>query len=644
VGKAFKNEVSCIPQTLQWINEQPISQLQSSIRLCSDRSLIAVGSGGSFTVAAYVAGLHERKYSKLSRAATPLELITGAVPCDVAAVFLSAEGKNNDILAAAQALAGSERGSIVLTLTPDNPLLSFCKSSGTATPIGYDIPWHKDGYLATNSLIATMGLFARAYADEPFDTSLLNASWLEQRRNEYRTSTALKHVAQGASLIVLYGGAGKIAAIDLESKFSEASLGSCQPVDYRQFAHGRHLQLAGDVLPVVIALGDADDEPLVNASLDLFPAGVQTLRISLSRGFAAGELEGVISAMLVIEAISTLRNVDVGQPFVPAFGRALYGIDFRELASTHSRKSVSLLSRKVPHVAPASAHAAPWIDAGLKFVSRLELARFKGVVCDFDGTCCYTARRVDGLDASLLNEFTRLLDGGIRVAFATGRGDSLQTDLREKLPRQYWPLVLIGYCSGSSAAWLDEDYDAAQLDDRFGFLRSWLIEHCMVSSSPADLKVVGGQMSLRLTGNLSKTAITSAIRYWLEENQYSGWRVFCSGHSVDVLTETVGKRNVALKFGHLIGADPEDQILRIGDSGDFGGNDHELLSAGLGLSVAAASPLMASCWNLLAPDVHGAAGTCHYLAALEVQNGEARFSEKFLRDVRAMLMQGRGFE
>lgn len=644
MGKAFNDEVSCIPQTLQWVKNQPVSRLQSAIRSCSDRSVIAIGSGGSFTVAAYVAGLHERKYGKLSRPATPLELITGFTPCDVAAVFLSAEGKNNDILAAAQSFAGSDRGSIALTLTPDNPLLSFCKISGVATPIGYDIPWHKDGYLATNSLIATMGLFARAYADEDFETSSLDASWLEQRRNEFRASISLKHVAQGASVIVLYGGVGKIAAIDLESKFSEASLGSCQPVDYRQFAHGRHLQLAGDVLPVVIALGDADDEPLVNASLDLFPAGVQTLRISLSRGFAAGELEGVISAMLVIEAISTLRNVDVGQPFVPAFGRALYGTDVRRLASKYSGKSLSLLSRKVPHVALASAQAAPWINSGLEFVSRLEAARFKGVVCDFDGTCCYTARRVDGLDASVLNEFTRLLDGGIRVAFATGRGDSLQTDLREKLPRQYWPLVFIGYYSGSSAAWLDEDFDAAQPDDRFGLLKSWLIEHCMVSSSPANLKVVGGQMSLRLTGKLSKTAITSAIRYWLEENQYSGWRVFCSGHSVDVLTEKVGKRNVASKFGHLIGANPEDQILRIGDSGDFGGNDHELLSAGLGLSVATASPLMASCWNLLAHNVHGAAGTCHYLSALEVEDGKARFSERFLRDVRTMLMQGKGLE
>jgi fructoselysine-6-P-deglycase FrlB-like protein len=644
VGKAFKDEVSCIPQTLQWIRDQSVSRLQSAIRSCSDRSVIAIGSGGSFTVAAYLAGLHERKYGKLSRPATPLELITGFIPYEAAAVFLSAEGKNNDILAGAEALAGRDRGSIALTLTPDNPLLSFCRSSGVATPIGYDIPWHKDGYLATNSLIATMGLFARAYSDEPFDTSSLDTGWLEQRRADFRSSAPLKDVAQGASVIVLYGGVGKIAAIDLESKFSEAALGSCQLVDYRQFAHGRHLQLAGDVLPVVIALGDLDDEPLINASLDLFPASVQTLRISLSRGFAAGELEGVICAMLVIEAISTIRNVDVGQPFVPAFGRALYGTDVRELASKERRKSASLLSRKVPHVVRASANALPWIDAGLRFVSRLEAARFKGVVCDFDGTCCYTARRVDGLDAGLLSEFIRLLDSGIYIAFATGRGDSLQKDLREKLPRQYWPRILIGYCSGSSTAWVDEDFDAAQPDDRFELLRSWLAEHCLVSSSPADLKIVGGQMSLRLTDNLSKTAITSAIRYWLDENRYLGWRVFCSGHSVDVLTEKVGKRNVVSKFGSLIGADLEDQILRIGDSGDFGGNDHELLSTGLGLSVAAASPLMTSCWNLLAPDIHGAAGTCQYLSALEVQGGEARFSERFLRDVRAMFMQDKGFE
>lgn len=641
MGKAYSDEVSCIPQTLQWAQAQEIKGLRSSTR-CLDRSVVAIGSGGSFTAAAYVAGLHEQKFGKLSRAASPLEVITGFGASDVAAVFLSAEGKNNDILAAAEACSGTDRGSIALTLTSANPLLNYCERSGAATPVGFDMPWLKDGYLATNTLIAMMSLFARAYADEQFDTSVFDTRWLEECRKNIAGSDALRHVAAGANVVVLYGGIGKVAAIDLESKFSEAALGSCQPVDYRQFAHGRHLQLAQQNPPVIIALGSDDDQALVNASLDLFPSAIQVLRITLPSDFASGELVGVIQAMLIVEAVSAYREIDVGQPIVPSFGRALYGTDVRESVAKFTPMPSPLLFRKIPHALAKSVQRDAWVEAGFSFLSRLEAARFTGIVCDFDGTCCYTPRRFDGLDPQLVDQFSRLLNEGVAIAFATGRGDSLQDDLRAKLSSNHWQNILLGYFSGSLIARLNDPFEEPRPDGRFSLLTSWLAEHCLIPGSSSDLKICGGQMSIRLTGGLSKESVTPAIEYWLDMNGYKGWRVFCSGHSVDVLTENVGKLNVVSKFSEAIGAKDEDQILRIGDSGHFGGNDCELLSTGLGLSVATVSPLKSSCWNLLPGNLYGAAGMLRYLSSLEISNGVARFSDEFLKTARAMILEEKG--
>ena len=42
------------------------------------------------------------------------------------------------------------------------------------------------------------------------------------------------------TLVVLHGPTTQAAAIDLESKFSEAALGGVQLADYRNFAHARH--------------------------------------------------------------------------------------------------------------------------------------------------------------------------------------------------------------------------------------------------------------------------------------------------------------------------------------------------------------------------------------------------------------------
>jgi hydroxymethylpyrimidine pyrophosphatase-like HAD family hydrolase len=280
----------------------------------------------------------------------------------------------------------------------------------------------------------------------------------------------------------------------------------------------------------------------------------------------------------------------------------------------------------------------PWAQAAHSFLARIENARFAGIVCDFDGTCCYTPRRWDGLDPTLVDEVVRMLEAGVKIAFATGRGDSIQTDLCGKLPREHWQKVLLGYFSGSVIAWLDEEFREPVPDARFIALRSWLTEHCLAPESPSDLKICGGQMGIRLSGTLPKDAVTSAIAHWIAVNGHSGWRVFCSGHSVDVLTEITGKRHVVARFAEALGADPNEEILRVGDSGHFDGNDYELLSDGLGLSVATVSPLKTSCWNLLPESLHGAAGMHHYLSALHVDGSRVRFSEKFIEDVRTMVM------
>jgi hypothetical protein len=391
---------------------------------------------------------------------------------------------------------------------------------------------------------------------------------------------------------------------------------------------------------VIIAFGCEGDRALMDSSLKLFPPNVHVLRIELPAGYAMGELVGVLYAMLIVEAVSRGRHQDVGQPNVPEFGRALYGTDVRSTMVMAPKSVPAILVHKVPQL--DAAQMEPWISAATSFLAQIEHARFKGIVCDFDGTCCYTPRRWDGLDDRLVPEMNRLLASGIELAFATGRGDSIQTALRSKLPAQYWSRVLVGYFSGSSIHGLDAQFTEPAPDARFAALRLWLAEHCLTPKSPTDLKVCGGQMSVRLTGEVSKEAAVSAISYWIAENGLQGWRVFCSGHSVDVLAQSVGKKRVVAHLSKALGVDPETEILRIGDSGHFGGNDFELLSEGLGLSVATASPLKVSCWNLLPATLHGAAGMQHYLSSLHVDNGRAQFSEEFVDGVRKMLSNTKG--
>src|SRR5207248_893662 len=107
-------------------------------------------------------------------------------------------------------------------------------------------PSGKDGFIATNTLIATVVLLARAYQELYSDIDPLPAhfedlgagKWGEDSAAPLRT--AARAVTGFESLLVLYGPTGFAAAVDIESKCSETGLANIQLADYRNFAHGRH--------------------------------------------------------------------------------------------------------------------------------------------------------------------------------------------------------------------------------------------------------------------------------------------------------------------------------------------------------------------------------------------------------------------
>src|SRR5206468_2651544 len=115
----------------------------------------------------------------------------------------------------------------------------------------FNPPSAKDGFLATNSLLAFAVLLVCAYncafsSDEvlprDFDSLLVenhaDRDYIEDLRAHCNP------LWKRETLVVLYGPSVATAALDLESKFSEAALGNVQLADFRNFAHGRHNWLA----------------------------------------------------------------------------------------------------------------------------------------------------------------------------------------------------------------------------------------------------------------------------------------------------------------------------------------------------------------------------------------------------------------
>lgn len=94
-------ELGQLESTYERALKADVSALKRAIAGASESSIIGVGSGGSFTVATLLSNLHEAYTGRVSRAATPLEIICNPTLAASSPVFfISAEGKNPDIVEA----------------------------------------------------------------------------------------------------------------------------------------------------------------------------------------------------------------------------------------------------------------------------------------------------------------------------------------------------------------------------------------------------------------------------------------------------------------------------------------------------------------------------------------------------------------
>lgn len=635
MGKPYADELDAFALTYAWARKQDVGQLRHFLNRWAGDYATVVGSGGSFSAAAVVALMRELAHHSPTTPVTPLEFVSMLDRLSPRALLLSAEGKNRDILSAARAAQAADLATAAVTLTRSNPLVELGRESLALRTFSFEMDWVKDGYLATNSLLATVFLFYRAlFGDRDFDHhvgALMQPARLWARRRELRDWPNLAR-AKRHGVLLLHSARAKAFAIDLESKLAEAALGSAQVTDLRQFAHGRHLQLgANKPLPYVIVATSAIERGLADATLETIPPEVPRQLVVLD-GHEEQDLAiaGLIDAMFLVEGLAKGESYDPGQPDVPGFGRAVHALDPQKLLATRPVPTVlDLAARR--KIAGRAQRKKPLTDsirqAGVDYAHRLTAARIGGLVCDFDGTLCRAENRFGLMDPSHAEQVSLLIKQGLKFAIATGRGDSLHQALRRSIDASLHDQIHIGYYSGSLVIRLDEEFVAPPANPAFEPLWQWLKDAARVEPlAPLDQLARGGQFSVRLSGPEECAQLRAAIRIWLDEHDRRHWRVFCSGHSVDVLDADTSKRGVLEHLAKTYGLDPATQILRLGDCGQEDGNDHELLRDGLSLSCDRVSADLMACWNFGAAGSNQAEVTMAYLRGLVPNDGAFRLS------------------
>ena len=155
MGRAYVTELKRLKQTVGFAFDADIQPLAALLVELVTRNLIFVGSGGSYTAATFAAALHEQYTGRLTKALTPLEAVHRPSTNNTAAVLISARGSNPDIIKAFHSLRFKEPIAAICA-NERSTLLRQINDSGIGIGYGFTVPGGKDGFLATNSLLATL--------------------------------------------------------------------------------------------------------------------------------------------------------------------------------------------------------------------------------------------------------------------------------------------------------------------------------------------------------------------------------------------------------------------------------------------------------------------------------------------------------
>lgn len=615
MGKAFASELAAVDDTLAWALACDVAALEKFVADVADRPLVAIGSGGSSTACHLAALLHRARHRRPAHFTTPLDVLLHPAGLHSAGVFLaSASGKNKDVLAALDACIADETPAVAaITLHSENPLKDAASSFSRARVFAADAPTGKDGFLATNSLIATCALVARAYGFEVARPKarheLVDGSVFEDR-----------HMVQ-----VLHGGWGSPVATDLESKLNESALAAAQLADYRNFGHGRHLWLAKRATEtVVVALVTPGTAAIAESTLRHFPKDIPVIRLETGLDGPSGTLDLLIQAFHLVGRIGEARGQDPGRPHVPEFGRKLY-----RLTPPRVRPTIDAPIERKLWASPEGAMDGNAFQQGLnQFLVRARTTKFGAVALDYDGTLCTKDDRFDGLREDIVAECSRLLKEGLYLGIATGRGRSVRKELQKALDPQLWARVHIGYYNGTDIGALGDDNLPKRDEPNDSVLKR---AHALLSAdlwltATAKIDPRPQQITVEPLGSTRTDALAAHVMARLAPLDGEGVRIVVSSHSLDVLGPRRGKGSLVSWLREQI-TDGLD-VLCIGDRGAWPGNDYSLLAEPMSLSVDEVSSLNDSCWNLAPRGVSGPDATLLYLRALNARSGVGTFKWK----------------
>lgn len=614
MGKPYLKELQQFDKTIEWTNSLDVAEL-SNIFSHFQTPVYVVGSGGSLSACQYAADLFTAS-GLVAKAMTPLELYYSTPSLKgVNIIFISASGRNTDILFAFKKAVEAEALSITnICMRTSTPLQVLSENYSGCRTFEFAHPAGKDGFLATNSLLSFFILLYRTIND----SDQVYIPTIDQAKMKVLTNK----INKTTTVHLLYGAFNKSIGIDLESRFSEAGLTSVLTCDYRHFAHGRHHWFDKQKDSVIVAVSNSDDERLCTKTLGLLPDSIPTLRIDAQLKGFIGTIELLVAMMQLTALVGNKVKIDPGKPGVPAYGSKIYHLRYERLVSSPKQKTIEELAvarklRSDSGYKPTEEERKLWSDHYLSFTRQIAKAKFGALVLDYDGTICSAENRFKGINENLKPLLVNLVRKGFILAFISGRGKSLRMSV-DKVFEDYPELkknILLGFYNGSQVSPLT-DLNAPNknlpLHASLIPIAKWAEkENLKFDISPLQLTFSADNPH---KWKLVRSQVLNKVM--LSDDHSLG--VVESSHSIDIIMKEVVSKNNILKEIKKLSKKLRltGEALCIGDKGQWPGNDFALLSNKYSLSVGEVSADPETCWNICPAGIRDEKGIEYIMSSM----------------------------
>lgn len=622
MGKNYQKELDRLPEIYEQAKLCDCKTITSFLKKYSGKTFLGIGSGGSFSVAKifeYMCTVSGR----MCKSITPLELgyYSSQLKQNVAVLF-TAGGSNSDSKNSYRFVSEREmEGILTCCMRKNAPIKKMQRDNLHNFFFEYQMPVEKDGYLAVESLISSLTILAKAFesaTNAPFFRIAEESEWLRGKLDLF----LLNKVLSRESVIVLHGGITSPAAIDLESKFSETSLGNIQLADFRNFAHGRHYWLSDRLNSTgIIALVSTQEKRLATQTLQIVPEEIPVLRLDVDDTTIMGLFEAFHFVFEIVCQAGIIRGIDPGKPKVSEFGKKMYHINYN-LGRKNNNMILCAAERKM--FAGMSDNLKECVSKGEENYNKIKNHVFHGIVFDYDGTL-HNKENFTSTEEAIYIKLNELLKKGIKIGIATGRGKSVRNELQQVISKAYWNQVVIAYYNGGCIGTLADDLKPNKKEIHFP-QEFEKINDYVNKNSLRGIFVDGinerNPYQLTIIRNGKETNSLEAIKGVIRE--IPTLKVLESSHSIDIVPQTSSKNNI-FRWGGWNEC-KEDDFLRIGDAGNLGGNDYELLCSIYGISVDYISSSPWFCWNYAKPGMRNLEATLYYLSEkIIITEGEIRW-------------------